>query len=352
MTPLATIPRARSLQGRSKVSLREASLIWGSRLATYLVIITITAILLKIAWEGSAAVFTAEFPFVNTEFLLKSPETLHVLTYEGRTWELPESAYRDFLFERGLSPSDVPTVSYPFAGGGIFSAIVGSLVLVVGSMLIAIGLGVSAAIYLSEYAASTPLIRLIRLSILNLAGVPSIVYGLFGMGMFVLFLDFGQSLLAGWFTLAFMVLPIVIITTEEALRSVPQNIRDAALGLGSTRWQTIRSHVLPYSWRGILSASLLGTVRVMAETAPILFTAAFALRDRLPWQVDSLREFLFQGVMALPFHIYYLSAKAAQDNIYTERVQYGTAFVFLALLTGLILFAFRLRVQARRRYPW
>jgi phosphate transport system permease protein len=169
--------------------------------------------------------------------------------------------------------------------------------------------------------------------------------------MFVIFFGWNVSLLAGWFTLAFMVLPVVITASEEALKAVPQGLRAAALALGATRWQTIRTAVLPYALPGILTSSILGIARVAGETAPIMFTAAYVVRDRLPWEVERAVDFLFQGVMALPYHIYVVSSKIPQ-NEYTERVQYGTAFVFLLLVALVAAASILLRNRLRSRLRW
>jgi phosphate transport system permease protein len=229
--------------------------------------------------------------------------------------------------------------------------IVGTFLLVIGSMTIALSLGVASAIYLSEYAKDGPVVRFIRLAILNLAGVPSIVFGLFGFGMFVIYFDWNVSLLAGWFTLAFMVLPVVITASEEALKAVPKGFREGSLALGATRWQTIRKNVLPYALPGILTSSILGIARVAGETAPIMFTAAYVVRDKLPWDIEKITDFFFQGVMALPYHIYVVSSKIPQ-NEYTSRVQYGTAFIFLILVALVALTSIILRNKLRGRYKW
>jgi len=212
-------------------------------------------------------------------------------------------------------------------------------------------LGVASAIYLSEYAKQGALVRFIRLAILNLAGVPSIVFGLFGFGMFVIYFGWNVSLLAGWFTLAFMVLPVVITASEESLKAVPQGFREGSLALGATKWQTIRKAVLPYAAPGILTSSILGIARVAGETAPIMFTAAYVIRDKLPWEVEKAMDFFFQGVMALPYHIYVVSSKIPQ-NEYSERVQYGTAFVFLAIVALIAGASIVLRNRLRSRYRW
>lgn len=241
---------------------------------------------------------------------------------------------------------------YAYSGGGIFPAIVGTFLLVLGAMLIAIILGVLSAVFLAEYGKSGPLLSAIRLAILNLAGVPSIIFGLFGFGLFVIFLDWNVSLLAGWFTLAFMVLPVVITSSEEALRSIPQGFREASLALGASKWTMIRTNVIPYAMPGILTSSILGVARAAGETAPIMFTAAYAKRSELPWEnLEHWTDFFFQGVMALPYHIYVVSAKIPQ-NEYTVDMQYGTAFVFLLLVLGLAMFSILLRTKLRKKYRW
>jgi phosphate transport system permease protein len=245
----------------------------------------------------------------------------------------------------------VKTESLVYSSGGIFPCIVGTVLLVVGSMTIALALGVCAAIYLNEYARDGRFIRFVRLAILNLAGVPSIVFGLFGFGMFVIFFGWNVSLLAGWFTLAFMVLPVVITASEESLKAVPMGFREGSLALGASKWQTIRKNVLPYALPGILTSSILGIARVAGETAPIMFTAAYVVRDKLPWQVAKAGDFFFQGVMALPYHIYVVSSKIPQ-NEFTERVQYGTAFVFLVIVALIATASIVLRNHLRSRYKW
>ncbi len=246
---------------------------------------------------------------------------------------------------------EVDSTSIVYSAGGIFPCIVGTVLLVVGSMSIALFIGVSSAIYLNEYSRNGPFIRFIRLAILNLAGVPSIVFGLFGFGLFVIFFGWNVSLLAGWFTLAFMVLPAVITASEESLKAVPKGFREGSLALGATKWQTIRTNVLPYALPGMLTSSILGIARVAGETAPIMFTAAYVVRDKLPWQVEKFTDFLFQGVMALPYHIYVVSSKIPQ-NEYTERVQYGTAFVFLFIVMLIALTSIILRERTRSRLSW
>ena len=225
----------------------------------------------------------------------EAPESLYIFEWEGRKTRDGRPRVPRVQGSRIPRRANVNTESYVYSAGGIFPCIVGTVLLVVGSMTIALVLGVCAAIYLNEYAKDGRFIRFIRLAILNLAGVPSIVFGLFGFGMFVIFFGWNVSLLAGWFTLAFMVLPVVITASEESLKAVPKGFREGSLALGATKWQTIRKNVLPYALPGILTSSILGIARVAGETAPIMFTAAYVVRDKLPWQVDQGRRLLFPG---------------------------------------------------------
>ena len=241
---------------------------------------------------------------------------------------------------------ELPSEDYAHCAGGIFPAIIGTILLVLGSMIIATILGIGCAIFLSEYAKANKFTSIIRLSILNLAGVPSIIFGLFGFGMFVLLLGWNVSLLAGCFTLAFMVLPIVINSCEEALSSIPNVLRQSAFALGATKWKMIRTVIFPFALPGMLTSSILGVARAAGETAPIMFTAAFAIKSDLPWEnLESWGDFFFQGVMALPYHIYILSK--IPQNEYSIGIQYGTAFVFLILILTLtslsMIFRFRMR---------
>lgn len=341
----------------------EKSAFWIFRLATYLILGAGLVVFGDIFIKGSATVASAfktteSFPYFTNTFLTEAPETLYVFEHDGKKMEMGDKEYREFRETRiaeaaaaGLPAPQFKADSYVYSAGGIWPCIVGTILLVVGSMTIALALGVASAIFLSEYAKDGPVVRFIRLAILNLAGVPSIVFGLFGFGMFVIFFDWNVSLLAGWFTLAFMVLPVVITASEEALKAVPKGFREGSLALGATKWQTIRQNVLPYALPGILTSSILGIARVAGETAPIMFTAAYVVRDKLPWDVDKLSDFLFQGVMALPYHIYVVSSKIPQ-NEYTSRVQYGTAFVFLIIVALIALTSIILRNKLRGRYKW
>ncbi len=338
---------------------RERAVFSLFRAATYCILLCGALVLGNIVFKGAGTVFSTRFPFINTTFFTEAPETLHVFDYEGSTRQLGDRAYRAFreaetaraAAEGRPAPGFANEQSIVYSAGGILPCIVGTLLLVTGSMTIALVLGVASAVYLSEYAKSGPVVRVIRLAILNLAGVPSIVFGLFGFGMFVIFFGWNVSLMAGWFTLAFMVLPVVITASEESLKAVPRGFREGSLALGATKWQTIRKSVLPYALPGILTSSILGIARVAGETAPIMFTAAYVVRDKLPWQVSEISDFFFQGVMALPYHIYVVSAKIPQ-NEYTERVQYGSAFVFLLLVALIATASIILRARLRRAYKW
>jgi phosphate transport system permease protein len=328
----------------------EKAVFWIFRLATYFVLACGAAIFLHIVFKGSRSVLQATPPFINTTFLTQAPESLYLFEYQGMKREMGDREFRAFKASHP-DAAKVKAESYVYSAGGIWPCIVGTVLLVIGSMAIALFLGVCAAIYLNEYAKDGRFIRFIRLAILNLAGVPSIVFGLFGFGMFVIFFGWNVSLLAGWFTLAFMVLPVVITASEESLKAVPLGIRAGSLALGATKWQTIRKAVLPYALPGILTSSILGIARVAGETAPIMFTAAYVVRDKLPWEVEHVSDFFFQGVMALPYHIYVVSSKIPQND-YTERVQYGTAFVFLVLVALIATVSILLRNHLRNRYKW
>ena len=333
---------------RRRSQLLEGSLFWLFRIGTYLVLLCATYIFLDIGIKGGRTVFTRSAPFVNLKFLSEPPQTLYVFDYQGKKMELSDREFRKW---KTTHKEDVEVTSVSYSAGGIWPCIVGTALLVIGSMTLALFIGISCAIYLSEYSRDGRLIRLIRVAILNLAGVPSIVFGLFGFGLFVIFFGWNVSLLSGWFTLGLMVLPAIITASEESLRAVPQGLREGSLALGATKWQTIRKNVLPYALPGILTSSILGIARVAGETAPIMFTAAYAMRDEMPWQVSHWTNFFFQGVMALPYHIYVVSSKIPQ-NEYTERVQYGTAFVFLVVVMMIALTSILLREKQRRRLSW
>lgn len=226
--------------------------------------------------------------------------------------------------------------------GGIFPAIVGTLYLVLGTIVFALPVGVLSAIYLTEYAKDNRFSRLIKLAIINLAGVPSVVYGLFGLGVFVIFLKFGSSILAGSLTLAIMILPVIITASKEALESVPHSFREVSLALGASRWQTIRHAVLPHALPGILTGTILGIGRAAGETAPILFTVAAFYLPRLPRSI-------FDQVMALPYHLYVISTQV--PNIGLE-IRYGTALVLVTLVLSMNLVAIVIRSHIRGKKKW
>jgi phosphate transport system permease protein len=223
--------------------------------------------------------------------------------------------------------------------GGIFPAIMGTFLVTIVTAILAVPLGMFAAIYLNEYAKQTKLTRLIRLSIRNLSGVPSIVYGLFGVILFVNILKFGTSILSSGLTLGLLTLPWTITASEEALKTIPNSYREGALALGATKWQSIRTNVLPYAMPGMLTGTILGLARAAGETAPIMFTgAAFYL----PFLPRSLSD----QFMALPYHLYVM---ATQHHAIAQvrPIAYGTALVLLLLILlmnlAVILVRFRLR---------
>ncbi len=245
----------------------------------------------------------------------------------------------------------VPAISWEFLtsfpsdgmrAGGILPAIIGTFYLTLGTAIFSVPLGIGAAIYLSEYASDNLWTRLIRLAIINLAGIPSVVYGLFGLGIFVLFLRFGTSILAGSLTLSIMTIPVIISTTEEALRSVPQAFRVVSISVGATRWQTIQHIVLPQALPGILTGVILGLERAAGETAPILFTVAAFFLPRLP-------NSPFDATMALPYHLFVISTQVPEMPI---KIQYGTALVLLVFVLGMNLVATTVRSRARARRQW
>lgn len=236
--------------------------------------------------------------------------------------------------------SDMPRQG--MRSGGILPAIVGTLYLVSGAIIFALPIGVLAAIYLSEYAKDNLLNRLIKLSIVNLSGVPSVVYGLFGLALFVVFFKFGVSILSGSLTLGIMILPIIITASREALEAVPQSFREVSLSLGASKWQTIRNIVLPNAISGILTGTILGLGRAAGETAPILFTVAAFYLPRLP-------KSIFDQAMALPYHLYVISTQVPNVD---EKIRYGTAFVLLVMVLFMNLVAIIIRSRFRKKKKW
>ncbi len=225
--------------------------------------------------------------------------------------------------------------------GGIWPCIVGTVCLSLGSIAVSFPLGVGTAIYLNEYAGSGRWVSIVRMGIVNLAGVPSVVYGLFGLAFFVIWLKMGVSILAGSLTLGAFILPLVIGSSEEALRAVPQANREASLALGATRWQTIYRVVLPEALPGMITGLILGMSRAAGETAPIMFTAAVFFSREMP-------KSIFDEVMAMPYHIYVL-ATAGTEIAKTRPLQYGTALVLMALVLGMNLLAIIIRNRLQKK---
>ena len=259
---------------------------------------------------------------------------------------LPILAIVVFIAIKGM-----PAISWEFLSamprdgmraGGILPAIVGTLYLMLGTAIISIPLGIAAGIYLAEYAPDNLWTRLIRIAIVSLAGVPSVVYGLFGLGLFVLFFEFGISILSAALTLSIMTLPVIISTSEEALRSVPYKFRVIGISLGATQWQTIRKVILPQATPGIVTGIILGLERAVGETAPILFTGATFFLPHLPSSP-------LDATMALPYHIYVISTQIPGMPI---TIQYGTVLVLLVIVLAMNIIASVIRSRARAKRQW
>ncbi len=341
--------------------------------------------------------------------------------------QLNISDYQAFKEANSINNKFKPNAehTHSYSGGGILGPIVGTACLVIICMVVALFTGIAAATYLNEYARKGGFTKVVRLAMLNLAGVPSIVFGLFGLGLFVmlapvmtsspsadsellipiaplgsapelriaeaeailtvdpelsttlsaetarsagakkfyngwLYLSFqgwGTCMLAGGFTLAIMVLPVIITSCEESLKAVPMGFREAAMALGATKWQSIRTAVLPYAFPGILTATVLGITRVAGETAPIMFTAAAAEKSDLPWQgihssgFGAFVDFLQQSVQALPYHIYTVAGRIPQSE-YTEPMQYGSVLVFMIIVLLLSAVSIYLRIKIRNKIKW
>ncbi len=251
-----------------------------------------------------------------------------------------------YIFVKGI-----PAISWEFLTsmprngmreGGIFPAIVGTLLLTAGTALFSVPPGIAAAIYLAEYARDTAVTRAIRVAMINLSGIPSVVYGLFGLGIFVVFLNFGTSILAASLTLSIMTLPVIISTTEEALRAVPSAFTPVSISLGASHWQTIWRIKLPQSLPGIVTGIILGLERAAGETAPILFTGAAFFLPQLP-------NSPFDATMALPYHLFVISTQVPGMSI---QIQYGTVLVLLVFVLGMNLLATIIRQRARARRQW
>ncbi|HMK66356.1 MAG TPA: phosphate ABC transporter permease PstA [Thermodesulfobacteriota bacterium] len=249
------------------------------------------------------------------------------------------------IFYHGIGVINWEFLSQPprqgMTKGGILPAIIGTLLVSLITIIMAVPLGMFSAIYLNEYAYQGKLVRLIRLSIRNLSGVPSIVYGLFGVALFVRLLHLGVGILSAGLTLGLLTLPWTITASEEALKTVPKSFRDGALALGATKWQAIRTNVLPYAIPGMLTGAILGLARAAGETAPILFTGAAFFLPFLPGS-------LFDQFMALPYHLYILATQH-HDIAQVRPIAYGTALALIALILILNGLAVAIRYHFRKK---
>ncbi|MDA7921243.1 phosphate ABC transporter permease PstA [Verrucomicrobiales bacterium] len=362
------------------------------RLGTYFILSCAAYIFLDIIVKGAPVVFQAEAPFINTDFFTQSPETLMTFeTASGDEYKMNFSEYTEFK-TRNPAIDIVDEHSHAYSGGGIFGPLIGTVLLTGICIVIALFVGLTTAIFLNEYSSKGKFMDLIRLAIMNLAGVPSIVYGLFGLGLFclvapvvtdvpaprailtvpLLFTDsvlsfegWGTCMLAGGCTLAVMILPVIIAACEESLKAIPMGFREASMALGATKWQSISKSVLPYAFPGMLTASILGITRVAGETAPIMFTAALAHKDKLPWQdiptdaeANALSQsaewvggFFSQSVQAMPYHIYTVAARIPQSE-YTKPMQYGSVFVFMVVVLIFAALSIYLRAHFRKKVQW
>lgn len=382
--PRKSVKPFRPTSSRRKV--RDGVGTWVFRLFTYVVLFCTLYIFWDITKKGAPVLFGGE-NLINTEFLTEMPETLVV--FEDAKGEEVKMGSENFHAFQKENPDAVVNnkKTHAYSGGGILGPLVGTALLVLVCMVVALLVGVSTAVYLNEYATQGRFVNMVRLTIMNLAGVPSIVFGLFGFAFFCLspwfpvftydvnveksiwaiqiwgtdgclsFQGWGSSLLAGGLTLSVMVLPVIIAACEESLRAVPKGFREASLALGATKWQCIRTAVLPYATPGILTASVLGVTRVAGETAPIMFTAAVALKGKLPWEDAEgsgafwLSDVLTQSVQALPYHIYTVSARIPRSEA-TEAMQDGSVFVFLLLVMSFAALSIFLRIRFRKKLKW
>ncbi len=228
--------------------------------------------------------------------------------------------------------------------GGIGPAIIGTFCLAVGAIIVALPLGVLSAIFLTEYAKSKRFVRMIKVGVNALAGVPSVVFGLFGLAVFVKLFNFGVSILSGALTLGILILPIIIRASEEAIIAVPKIFRESSFALGASKWQTVTKIVLPTSLPGILTGAILGIGRAAGETAPILFTAATFYQRKLPSSI-------FDEAMALPYHIYALMTEGTKPDAQVP-IAYGTAVVLLFLVLAVNLIAIIIRTRMRKAKKW
>lgn len=348
------------------------------RVATYFILLCAAFIFFDIIKKGAPVVFKAEAPFVNTKFFTERPQTL--MSFETENGDYYRMDFTDYSQWKRDNPDQVIVEehSHAYSGGGISGPLVGTALLTIICIVVALFVGLTTAIYLNEYSSKGRFMDMVRLAIMNLAGVPSIVFGLFGLMFFCLFVPvftheplersflviplgggntlsfqgWGTCMMAGGFTLAVMVLPVIIAACEESLKAIPMGFREASLALGATKWQSISKAVLPYAFPGMLTASVLGITRVAGETAPIMFTAALAHKDKLPWEdVNSLGGFFSQSVQAMPYHIYTVAARIPQSE-YTRPMQYGSVFVFMVLVMSLAALSVFLRIHYRKRVKW
>ena len=357
---------------------RDATISLVLRITTYVILLCAAFIFFDITKKGAPVVFQGAAPFVNTKFFSKSPETL--MTWETEAGEFYRMDFTEYTQWKRENPEEVivEEKSHAYSGGGIFGPLVGTALLTLICIVVALFVGLTTALYLNEYSSKGRFMDMVRLAIMNLAGVPSIVFGLFGLmffcyfvpvftdapleraflkipmggGNYLSFEGWGTCMLAGGFTLAVMVLPVIIAACEESLKAIPMGFREASLALGATKWQSISKSVLPYAFPGMLTASVLGITRVAGETAPIMFTAALAHKDKLPWQeVNTLTGFFSQSVQAMPYHIYTVAARIPQTE-YTRPMQYGSVFVFMMLVMALAALSVFLRIRYRKNLKW
>jgi len=251
-----------------------------------------------------------------------------------------------FIFIRGIKIISLEFLTQSprnaMTEGGVAPAILGTFYLTLGAIIFALPLGLACAIYINEYSPKSYILNIIRLSINNLAGVPSVVFGLFGLAVFVKYFKFGVSILSGSLTLGILVLPVIISSSQEALLAVPQSLREASLALGATKWQTIKNIVLPYALPGILTGVILSIGRVAGETAPILFTAA-------AFYIKGYPKSIFSEVMALPYHIYALMTEGTHPDKQKE-IAYGCCLILLCLVLLVSTIAIVIRQKQKKQY--
>jgi len=317
----------------------------------YVVILGIVWIIADLWFSPSAAIaITAAALALMLSSRFLSANNMQRLAHSGLTLVMAVVLALLVIIVGDIVIKGIPALSvefitdYPARGGrdgGIYPAIVGTLKLVFGTVLIAVPLGVISGIYLADYAKDTRYTRIIRASIDNLAGTPSVVFGLFGLAAFVIYFDFGFSLLAGWLTLAFLVMPVIIRTTEEAVKRVPSELKEASLALGASKWETITKVVLPAAFPGVITGSIISIGRAAGETAPIMFTAVVAYQTRMGGGITD-------PVMALPYHLYYLATNI--PDAYDQ--QYGTALVLLLLVLAIYASATVLRHHYNKKLNW